>query len=80
MVWVRPSVGRGRTYIGPQVDLYGDCRRESYPLFRVLRYRSLSFPIYLSEVPEQALRLIARIPLIQRRKKHRSRERKSAFP
>ena len=28
----------------------------------------------------QALRLIARIPLIQRRKKHRSREEKSAFP
>ena len=53
--------------------------RESYTLFRVLRHRIPSSPIYLSEVVTQALRLIARIPLIQRRKKHRSREGKSAF-
>ena len=31
------------------------------------------------EAIAQALRLIARIPLIQRREKHRSREEKSAF-
>ena len=58
----------------------GDCCRESYPLFRVLRHRTPSSPIYLSEVFKQALRLIASIPLIQRREKHRSREEKSAFP
>ena len=36
-------------------------------------------PICLSEVVKQALRLIARIPLIQRREKSPSREEKSAF-
>ena len=43
-----------------------------------------SSPIDFSEVTEQALRLIARIPLIQRREKCPSREEKapscSAFP
>ena len=48
--------------------------------FIMLRHRTLSPTIYLSEVTEQALRLIASIPLIQRREKHRSREEKSAFP
>ena len=38
--------------------------RESCPLFRVLWYRTPSSPICLSEVTEQALRLIARIPLL----------------
>ena len=50
------------------------------PLLRVLRHRALSFPIGLSEEIRQALRLIASISLVQRREKHRSRERKSAFP
>ena len=36
-------------------------------------------PIYLSEVTEQALHLIASILLIQRREKCPSREEKSAF-
>ena len=58
----------------------GDYCRESYPLFRVLRYRTPSSPICLSEVIGQALRFIARIPLIQRREKCPSREEKSAFP
>ena len=60
-------------------NIRGDYCRESCPLFRVLRYRTPSSPIHLSEVTEQALRLIASIPLIQRREKHRSREEKSAF-
>ena len=51
----------------------------SYPLFRVLRHHTLSSSIYPSEVAKQALRLFASIPLIQRREKHRSRERKSAI-
>ena len=38
------------------------------------------FQIHLSEVTEQALRLIVRIPLIQRREKCPSREGKSTFP
>ena len=38
-----------------------------------------SSPIYLSEVTEQALRLIVHIPLIQRKEKRHSREGKSAF-
>ena len=53
--------------------------REPGPLFRVLRHHAPSSPICLSEVFKQALRLIARIPLVQRREKHRSREEKSAF-
>ena len=58
----------------------GDCCRESCPLFRELRHRAPSSPIHLSEVLKQALRLIASIPLIQRREKYRSREEKSDFP
>ena len=58
----------------------GACRRESCPLLIVLRCRAPSSSICLSDVSEQALRFIARIPLIQRRKKHRSRKEKSAFP
>ena len=58
----------------------GDCCREFCSLFRVLRPRMPSPTICLSEVLKQALRLIASIPLIQRREKHRSREEKSAFP
>ena len=57
----------------------GACYREYCPLLIVLRHRTLNSPIHLSEVTEQALRLIASIPLIQRREKHRSREEKSAF-
>ena len=52
---------------------------DSCPLFRVLRHRTPSSPIGLSEVTEQALRLIARILLIQRKKKYPSRKEKSAF-
>ena len=36
--------------------------------------------LHVSEVLKQALRLIASIPLIQRREKCPSREEKSAFP
>ena len=61
-------------------ELIGDCCRESCPLFRVLRARAPSSPIHLSEVLKQALRLIASIPLIQRREKYRFREEKSDFP
>ena len=56
-----------------------DCYRESYPLFRALRHRAPSPPIYLSKVTEQAPHFIARIPLIQRREKSPSHEEKSAF-
>ena len=47
--------------------------------FIVLRHRTPSSPICLSEVTEQALRLIASILLIQQREKYPSREGKSAF-
>ena len=57
---------------------------ESYPLFRVLRHRTPNSPIYLSEEIHKPLRLIANIPLIQRRKKCPTREEKapsrSEFP
>ncbi|KXB75569.1 hypothetical protein HMPREF3185_00769 [Porphyromonas somerae] len=45
----------------------------------MLRHRTPSSPIGLSEVTEQALRLIASIPLIQRKEKCPSCEEKSAF-
>ena len=48
--------------------------------FIMLRHRTLSPTIYLSEVTDQALRLIANIPPIQRREKCYSREEKSTFP
>ena len=57
----------------------GDCCRESCPLFSALRHRAPSSPICLSEGVKQALRLIASIPLIQRREKYPSRKEKSAF-
>ena len=34
---------------GEGANLYGDCCRESYPLFVLLRHRALIFPRYLSE-------------------------------
>ena len=51
----------------------------SCSVYKPIRYRTPSSPICLSEVTEQALRLIASIPLSQRRKKCHSREEKSAF-
>ena len=59
--------------------LIGGCCRESCFLFNVLRYRTPSTPICLSEVAKQAPRLFASIPLIQRKEKRHSREEKSAF-
>ena len=69
----RPILVTASTYIETVVA-------ESCPLFRVLRHRASSSPIYFSEVIRFSLRLIARIPLIQRREKCPSREEKSAFP
>ena len=69
-----------RTYIGRWVNIEEPVALESCPLLIVLRCRAPSSSICLSDVSEQALRFIARIPLIQRREKRRSREEKSAFP
>ena len=74
------------TYIGRRADLYrftarpiGDCCGRV--LFSI--YCAKASHAQLPDVPlrsdTQALRLIARIPLIRRREKHRSREEKSAF-
>ena len=48
--------------------------------FIMLRHRTLSPTIYLTEVTDQALRLIANILLIQRRKKCCSRKEKCSSP
>ena len=48
--------------------------------FIVLRHRTLSPTISLSEVTDQALRLIASILLIQRREKCCSRKEKCSSP
>ena len=57
-----------------------DCCRESYPLFRALRHLAPSPPDMPLRSDTQALRLIASIPLIQRKEKCPSHEEKSAFP
>ena len=67
------------SYIGRRADLYETVTGECCPLFRALRHRAPSSPICLSKVTEQALRLIASIPLIQQREKCCSREEKSTF-
>ena len=48
--------------------------------FIMLRHRTLSPTIYLTEVTDQALRLIGNILLIQRRKKCCSRKEKCSSP
>ena len=53
---------------------------ESCLLLRVLRHRTPSTPMYLSEVIRFSLRFIVRIPLILQREKCPSREEKSTFP
>ena len=53
---------------------------EAYYLFIVQRYRTPSFPDMPPKRDTQALRLVASIPLIQRRKKCPSSEEESAFP
>ena len=67
-----PILVRGSTYIetvAASPTLY----------FRVLRYRTTNSPICLSEEIHKPLRLIACIPLIQRREKYHSYEEKSTF-
>ena len=68
------------TNIGSTSDQYETVAGECCPLFRAPRHRAPSPPICLFKVTEQALRLIASIPLIQRREKRCSREGKSTFP
>ena len=78
-----PVLLSGRTSTGRSGDqyyfIYETVAAESCPLFIVLRHRTPSSPICLSEVTRQALRFIVRIPLIQRREKCPTREEKSAF-
>ena len=73
----RPILLHAVTNIGSTSDQYETVAGECCPLFRALRHRAPSPPICLSKVTEQALRLIASIPLIQRREKCCSREEKA---
>ena len=68
------------TNIGSTSEQYETVAGECCPLFRALRHRAPSSPMYLSKVTEQALHLIASIPLIQRKEKCPSHEEKSTFP
>ena len=65
------------THIGHWLNQYETVASEYFPLLIVLRHRALSSPILPLRRDTQALRLVARIPLIQRREKHRSREEKA---
>ena len=76
----RPILLHAVTNIGSTSDQYETIAGECCPLFRALRHRAPSPPIYLSKVTDQALRLIASIPLIQRRERCPSHEEKSVFP
>ena len=64
----RPILLHAVTNIGSTSDQYETVAGECCPLFRALRHRAPSPPICLSKVTDQALRLIASIPLIQQRK------------
>ena len=75
----RPILLHTVTNIGSTSDQYETVAGESCPLFILLRHRTPSPPIYLSEVTEQALHLVASILLIQRSEKCPSCEGKSAF-
>ena len=75
-----------RTYIGRRADLYrftarpiGDCCGRVLPSIYCAKASHAQLPDMPLRRDTQALRLIARIPLIQRREKHRSCEGKSAF-
>ena len=68
------------TNIGSTSEQYEAVAGECCPLFRALWHRAPNPPICLSKVTDQALRFIASIPLIQRRKKSPSHEEKSTFP
>ena len=52
-------------------------------IVHLINYKDTTFVLFCDEISgaphQRALRLIASIPLIQRREKHRSREEKSAF-
>ena len=74
------SKSRGSDAIEVRYTVVFVCHQSSScPVYKPIRYRTPSSPIYLSEVTEHALRFIASIPLIQRRKKCCFREEKSAF-
>ena len=67
-------------YIGRRVDLYRGLLHIVLPSIESAKTsHDQLLPIYLSEVTEQALHLIAKISLIQLRKKCYSREEKIAF-
>ena len=67
-------------YIGRRVDLYTRLLPRVLPSVYAAKASHAQLPDSLSEASKQALRLIASIPIIQRREKCHSREEKSAFP
>ena len=68
------------TNIGSTSEQYETVAGECCPLFRALRHLAPSPPDMPLRSDTQALHLIARIPLIQRKEKCPSHEEKSAFP
>ena len=76
----RPLQVRPRTNSGLKYPSQETVAGESCPLFILLRHRTPSSSICPFRSDTQALRLIASIPLIQRREKCPSREEKSTFP
>ena len=68
------------TYIALPADLYETLAESpALYLFHSVKASHTQLPDIPLRRDTQALRLIASIPLIQRRGKHRSREEKSAF-
>ena len=82
-----PILVAALTYMGPLEDLYwsldqpiGDCCLRVLPPTNCAKASHAQLPNMPLRRDTQALRLVARIPLIQRREKCPSREEKSAFP
>ena len=75
------SEGAFEIYIGRRVDLYRRLLHIVLPSIESAKASHAQLlPIYLSEVIRFSLRLIASIPLVQQRKKHRSRGEKKCLP
>ena len=74
-----PCEGLFSTYIGSMSDLYETVAESPSPTY-CAKASHAQLPDMPLRSDTQALRLIASIPLIQRREKCPSREEKSAFP
>ncbi len=77
---MKPLLNRAQTTITATLPLYHDFTHRPIVKQHPAGKTEVVYTIIPLRSDTQALRLIASIPLIQRREKHRSREEKSVFP